>query len=109
MILRERVSGRRPLPGTASVRTYARGRVCRAAGCGTVLSSYNPSSFCALHECAIPRPRRARRPAAERTCENCGGAFTTANEQQRYCIDRCRMAAFARRRRAVGAKGSEER
>ena len=70
MILRDRVSGRRLLSGTVSVRTYARGRVCRAGDCGTVLSAYNPSSFCALHERALPRPRRARRQAAERACEN---------------------------------------
>jgi hypothetical protein len=84
MIVRDRVSGRRLLSGTASVRTYASGRVCRADGCGTVLSAYNPSSFCALHGRALPRPRRARRQAAERACENCGASFETANEKQRY-------------------------
>ena len=62
MILRERVSGRRPSSGTAGVRTYARGRVCRAGGCGTVLSVYNPTSFCALHQgAARVRPRRGRK------------------------------------------------
>lgn len=85
MILRDRVSGRRLLSGTASVRTYARGRVCRAGGCGTVLSAYNPSSFCALHERALPQLRRARRNAAERACEpaappsiRCGRGNATA-------------------------------
>ena len=61
MIVRDRVSGRRLTSGTASVRTYARGRICRAGGCGTVLSAYNPSRLCALHERALPRPRRAGR------------------------------------------------
>ena len=83
MIVRDRVSGRPLLSGTASVRTYARGRVCRAGDCGTVLSAYNPSSLCALHERALPRPPRARRQAAERAFENCGAAFETANETQR--------------------------
>ena len=109
MIVRDRVSGRRLLSGTASVRTYARGRVCRAGDCGTVLSAYNPSSFCALHERDLPRPRRARRQAAERACANCGASFETASERQRYCSDRCRMADFARRTRAAGAQGREER
>jgi hypothetical protein len=84
VIVRDRVSGRRLLSGTASVRTYARGRICRADGCGTVLSAYNPSSFCALHERALPRPRRARRQASERICESCGASFETANEKQRH-------------------------
>jgi hypothetical protein len=108
MIVRDRVSGRKLTPGTASVRTYARGRTCRAGACVTLLSSYNPSSFCALHECASSRPRRARRQAAERACENCGASFETVREKQRYCSDRCRMADFARRNRAVGARGREE-
>ena len=51
--------------------------------------------------------RRAWRPAAERTCENCGVAFETANEKRRYCSDRCRMAAFARRKRAAGEGGGK--
>ena len=107
MIVRDRISGRRLLSGTGSVRTYARDRVCRAGDCGTVLSAYNPSSFCALHERPLLRPRRARRQAAERACENCAASFETARQMQRYCSDRCRMAAFARRTRAVGAKGRE--
>jgi hypothetical protein len=104
MILRDRVSGRRLLSGTASVRTYARGRVCRAGDCGTVLSAYNPSSLCALHECAPPRPRRARRQASEHACENCGASLETTRERKRYCSDRCRTADLARRNRAVGEK-----
>jgi hypothetical protein len=109
MIVRDHVSGRRLLSGTARVRTYARGRTCRAAGCGTVLSAYNPSSFCALHESALPRPRRARRQPVERACEHCGASFETAREKRRFCSDRCRMADFARRNRAVGARGLEAR
>jgi hypothetical protein len=109
VILRDRISGRRVLSGTATVRTYARGRVCRAGDCGTVLSAYNPSSFCTLHERGLPQPRRVRRHAAELACENCGASFEAARETQRYCSDRCRMAAFARRTRSVGANGREER
>ncbi len=45
--------------------------------------------------------RRARRPLAERTCLNCGLAFESANDKRRYCSDRCRMTAFARRKRAA--------
>jgi hypothetical protein len=31
-------------------RTYARGRVCAEEGCGTVISIYNRSRYCWLHE-----------------------------------------------------------
>jgi hypothetical protein len=103
VIPRERVSGRRLASGTAGVRTYARGRICRAGGCGTVLSAYNSSTFCAVHERALPRPGRARRQAVERACECCGASFETAREKQRYCSDRCRMADFVRRKQPVGA------
>jgi hypothetical protein len=34
--------------GTRS-RSYARGRVCGATGCSTVLSVYNPSTLCSIH------------------------------------------------------------
>jgi hypothetical protein len=34
--------------GTRS-RSYQRGRVCRAAGCSTVLSVYNPGAVCSVH------------------------------------------------------------
>jgi hypothetical protein len=30
--------------------TYPPGRVCRAEGCGTRLSVYNPTDTCAIHE-----------------------------------------------------------
>lgn len=35
--------------GTRS-RSYQRGRVCGVAGCSTVLSVYNPSVLCSVHE-----------------------------------------------------------
>ena len=34
--------------GTRS-RSYQRGRVCRAPGCSTVLSVYNPGTVCSVH------------------------------------------------------------
>ena len=38
-------------PGTThQVRSFGGGRVCVAGGCGTILSSYNPSSWCAVHD-----------------------------------------------------------
>jgi hypothetical protein len=39
------------LTGTCSRRAevHGRGRICERSGCGTVLSVYNPSRFCALH------------------------------------------------------------
>ena len=109
MILHDHVTARRPASGTAIVRTYPHGRICRAGGCGTVLSAYNSSEFCALHQRAVPRPRRVWRPAVERTCEHCGIAFESVNEKRLYCSDRCRMAAFARRKRAAAVRAREER
>ena len=102
VILRRQASVGRRVSGTAAVSKYAEGRVCALHGCATVLSVYNGSRFCALHERArTVRSRCALRPPAERTCPNCGVAFESANERRRYCSDRCRMAAFARRKRAA--------
>ena len=50
------------------------------------------------------RERRRDKPMVEKTCafEGCGRVFESANPNRVYCSDRCRMAAFARRR----ARGS---
>ena len=39
------------LTGTCGrrIEVHGRGRICESSGCGTVLSVYNPSRFCALH------------------------------------------------------------
>jgi hypothetical protein len=103
------------------VQVYGRGRVCSHASCATVLSAYNPSAYCYLHERsrvddAISR-RQTQRLAVARACafEGCGQPFTSANPARLYCSDRCRMAAFQKRRtrdrrarraqRACGAPG----
>ena len=102
MIPRDTLLVRRHAPRAAGLRTYARGRVCAAADCATVLSVYNDSAFCALHDRALAgRPRRALHPARERACDHCGTVFETVNDARRFCSDRCRMAAFARRKRAA--------
>jgi len=33
--------------------TYGRGRVCKAPGCGTRLSTYNPAHYCSLHAASM--------------------------------------------------------
>ena len=90
-------------------RTYGMGRVCATPECETRLSSYNPSTICALHrggwnEAPLP-PRRPPRPHREitRTCayEGCELAFTTTNPVRRYCSDSCRMKAFQARSRTT--------
>lgn len=92
-----------PVVSSERVRTYDAGRVCAAEGCRTVLSIYNPSRFCGLH--AAPDRSQARRkptqPLRRRACEHCGTAFETTNPVRKYCSDRCRMAAFAVRQRAL--------
>jgi hypothetical protein len=41
----------RPIVGSNNeCRTYRAGRICLAEGCTTVLSIYNPSPLCSLHE-----------------------------------------------------------
>jgi hypothetical protein len=86
------------------VRSHERGRICTHSACATVLSIYNPTRFCSLHEqsTALDRRHRARELAIrEGTCAHCGTAFETLNQARRFCSDRCRMAAFARRKRAA--------
>jgi hypothetical protein len=87
---------------TERVRVYKRGRVCAHPDCATILSVYNPAKYCAAHvtEARSGRRRGASQSSREAACENCGAAFETANPHRRYCSDRCRMAAFARRKRA---------
>ena len=88
-----------------SQKTYSRGRVCCVSDCETVLSAYNPNSLCALHDRPVRPTRRTSRPFSELACEHCGTAFETANPHRRYCSDRCRMAAFARRKHAAADQG----
>jgi hypothetical protein len=86
-------------------RTYGAGRVCATEGCGTVLSSYNPSAVCCLHSqgWTVKRSsveRRVReRPELVESCQNaqCGTEFVTTNPAKKYCSDRCRMQAFQAR------------
>lgn len=44
----EWISGSGLLHG-APARTYRRGRICATSGCGTLLSRYNPTNRCSLH------------------------------------------------------------
>jgi hypothetical protein len=82
---------------------FAPGRVCAAPGCETILSTYNPSSYCALHQRQEPATRRqpGQRPQHEQACPECGQRFATSNPRRRFCSDHCRMAAFQRRRKAA--------
>ncbi|MEO6120880.1 MAG: hypothetical protein ABIW46_09070 [Acidimicrobiales bacterium] len=49
----------KPFRGTERPsRSFAKGRVCPAAGCATKLSIYNGGRFCSEHEpMAVPRTR----------------------------------------------------
>lgn len=81
------------------LRTYARGRVCAADGCATILSAYNAADRCALHGTASP-PRshhQHARPLSERPCAECGHLFASGNPKRIYCNAACRCAAFAHR------------
>jgi hypothetical protein len=82
-----------------------RGRICAHDGCDTILSIYNPAKNCSAHVTdALNRPRRGSPLRDRRTaCEHCGEEFETRHLRRRYCSDRCRMAAFASRRRAERA------
>lgn len=94
------------------VRSFGGGRVCVAGGCATILSAYNPSSWCAVHDRLSPRVRNGhgtRRPTHSRACANpaCNETFETANQRRQYCSDTCRALAFyARRHRGVETDGA---
>jgi hypothetical protein len=91
-------SGRR----SDRVRTYNEGRVCAEPGCTTVLSVYNSSSRCAVHQRrAVVRLRRLESVETERHCFQCGAPFVTANPRRKYCSPRCRSHAFAAREKAM--------
>jgi endogenous inhibitor of DNA gyrase (YacG/DUF329 family) len=85
------------------VRSYQSGRICAHFECGTILSIYNPSKYCTVHAklAASGRRRGTPRPIREVACEQCGTVFETGNQARKFCSDRCRMAAFARRKRAA--------
>jgi hypothetical protein len=94
------------------VRSFGGGRVCVAAGCGTILSAYNPASWCAVHDRLSPRARKGhgtRRPTDSRACANptCGMVFESANTKRQYCSDTCRaMAFYARQHRDEETNGA---
>jgi len=91
-----------PISQARRVRVHQRGRICAEAGCATILSIYNPSKYCSAHlEQAQRGLRGVAHPLLAVACENCGAGFDTRNPRRRYCSDRCRMAAFARRKRAA--------
>jgi hypothetical protein len=97
-----------------STAVYGRGRVCAAAACATILSSYNPSTYCSLHGAGhedgpVERPGTVR-PEKEHVCRNssCGARFSTPNPHRRYCSDRCRMEAFASRKHNVDSESHWE-
>ena len=85
------------------IRSYQSGRSCSHPDCDTILSIYNPSKYCTVHAslAASGRRRGTPRPIREVACEQCGTVFETGNQARKYCSDRCRMAAFARRKRAA--------
>ena len=88
---------------THRVRVYPHGRLCAHEECETILSIYNPSAYCGAHaELARSKRRRSElHPMRDVACAHCGASFQTQNSHRRYCSDRCRMAAFARRKRAA--------
>ncbi len=96
---------------THQVRSFGAGRICVAGGCDTVLSSYNPSSWCAIHDRLRPERKRRRLvpPIDSRTCANptCGTVFESANARRQYCSDDCRgLAFYARRHRDEETEGA---
>jgi hypothetical protein len=91
--------------GPPLVPVRSRGSRCGHEGCDTILSIYNPTSFCALHEppqqAIQSRQRRSDGQEITGNCalEGCGRSYQTVNARRRYCSDRCRMAAFALRKK----------
>ncbi len=99
--------------GSARVRAFQADRRCREEGCGTILSIYNPSTYCSLHERrqADRRARQSSREVLQRVCANgvCGTPFIPTNPARVYCSDRCRMSAFQQRRQAEKRREQQRR
>lgn len=93
----------RPVSQTERVDVRQRGRVCARDGCETILSIYNSADYCSAHmtEALDRRRRNGPQPPRRSVCEHCGEEFATKNPRRKFCSDRCRMAAFARRKRAA--------
>ena len=93
----------KPVSQANAVRSHRRGRICAHEGCKTILSIYNPAEFCAAHmnQAQNRHGRVAEHPMKEAACKNCGSIFATDNPHRRYCSDRCRVAAFSRRKRSA--------
>jgi hypothetical protein len=88
----------------ARPRTWQVGRTCAASGCATILSIYNSSHLCSLHdlEAKVAERRKPERALRLVACEHCGKEFETNNPVRKYCSDRCRMAAYTDRRHTAG-------
>jgi hypothetical protein len=92
----------RPVSVTDRVPVRRRGRICAHDGCSTILSVYNLGKYCSAHASeARDRRRASQQPPRLVACADCGEEFKTRNVRRRFCSDRCRMAAFARRKRAA--------
>jgi len=112
-VIRACLNGGVERAASESVTVYERGRVCARSGCSTRLSVYNPSDYCAAHAAlATPRPRihQSHGPLSERRCasETCNEVFVSGNPKRLYCCQRCRMAAFQRRRARATARQRAE-
>jgi len=89
------------------VSVFGGDRVCAAADCGTILSVYNPSSRCVIHDerevSLRPRASRMDRPSEDRRCGTpaCERWFESPNPKRLFCSDRCRLQAFYEHRRAA--------
>jgi hypothetical protein len=86
------------------VSVFGGGRVCAAADCGTILSVYNPSPRCVIHDerevsCRW-RTSLKDRPSEARVCGNpaCERWFESPNPKRLFCSERCRVQAFSVRR-----------
>jgi hypothetical protein len=63
--MKSRATGRFLASGTGRssdrIPAFGRGRVCETPGCDTLLSNYNPSLCCSLHEAACSTSASRRR------------------------------------------------
>jgi hypothetical protein len=98
-----RLGSVRPLvSGRSAAPVHGRGRGCEEKGCDTVLSVYNATSFCSVHERGAQAPGRKPHDAHDRvtmTCAltTCGRSFESVNLTRVYCSAHCRMLGFSLR------------
>jgi hypothetical protein len=84
--------------------TYGSGRICEHEGCGTILSAYNPTGCCGLHQ---PEPDYVYCGYLVVTCEHCGAMVTLSRGHQQPS-ERCGYCRQPRQKQPAGTRARKK-